>query len=404
MVNMAWRLNSSVVRGDIDNRERGRVTGLVWLFGREHPVELRLAGNCRRDLAGTHFTFTNPKPEAGDAVDLAPVQDGQVGDITAARKVRDIPEADLEKLAAGRGGAGADTYPLANALYVEWFSGANGRVVIETTKYAVQILERAWTLSAAEEQAQREANRKALVEWLAGVTGQVDAADDDPDEFDFEDYEPMDEFQWEKFMRESDATTDKFSKLFEKYADDPDRERIIAREMGWSWLEEALAEEEAAAPEPADLAEAGEEPPEMVPNPLKEGVDWVRDEHGYVEHPLTLRAHELGLDLWRDAEARGLMEDPAQKDVHEMVFETQTTAAKLAGALNHLAYDEAPEGGFVVAALKRALNHLHQAIAAAERVSAAKAAALEQMPAYGRTLFEIRQEILALMQRFRQAK
>ena len=87
-----------------------------------------------------------------------------------------------------------------------------------------------------------------------------------------------------------------------------------------------------------------------------------------------------------------------------MILETQTTAAKLAGALNHLAYDGDPEGGFVVAALKRGLDHLHQAIAAAARVAAGKVAGADQVAGYQRSLFEIRQDILALMQHFRQTR
>jgi hypothetical protein len=49
-----------------------------------------------------------------------------------------------------------------------------------------------------------------------------------------------DEVRYEQFLRESDALTEKYGRLLEKYADHPDSERIIAREMGWSWLEEAL--------------------------------------------------------------------------------------------------------------------------------------------------------------------
>lgn len=30
---MAWRLHEHVLRGEIDNRARGRVTGRVWLAG-----------------------------------------------------------------------------------------------------------------------------------------------------------------------------------------------------------------------------------------------------------------------------------------------------------------------------------------------------------------------------------
>src|SRR5258708_588395 len=75
---------------------------------------------------------------------------------------------------------------------------------------------------------------------------------------------------YEKCMRESDARTDKYMELLEKYEGHPDQERIVAREMGWTWLEEALeADERGALPqrEPIEI-------PELVPNPLTEGIDW----------------------------------------------------------------------------------------------------------------------------------
>ena len=39
---MAWRIDESVVRGEIDNRVEGRVTGRIWFVGLDEPVELEL--------------------------------------------------------------------------------------------------------------------------------------------------------------------------------------------------------------------------------------------------------------------------------------------------------------------------------------------------------------------------
>src|SRR5947209_16989093 len=104
-------------------------------------------------------------------------------------------------------------------------------------------------------------------------------------------------------MRESDARTDKYMKLFEKYEGHPDRDKLVAREMGWTWLEEALEADERGAlpePEPMDL-------PELVPNPLTEGVDWVRDEAGHIRHPLAMRASETAAAMWRHCKDKGLL-------------------------------------------------------------------------------------------------
>src|SRR6266566_1778024 len=100
---------------------------------------------------------------------------------------------------------------------------------------------------------------------------------------------------------ESDARTDKYMKLFEKYEGHPDREKIVAREMGWTWLEEALeADERGALPK-----REREEIPPLEPNPLTEGVEWVRDKDGHIHHPLTKRAFESGVAMWHFCDDRG---------------------------------------------------------------------------------------------------
>src|SRR2546423_11140857 len=43
-----------------------------------------------------------------------------------------------------------------------------------------------------------------------------------------------DEYDWERFLRQQDQRTEKYMELLEKYIDDPQRDEIIAREMGWT--------------------------------------------------------------------------------------------------------------------------------------------------------------------------
>jgi len=45
-----------------------------------------------------------------------------------------------------------------------------------------------------------------------------------------------DEYDWERFLQQQDHRTEKYMDLLEKYLDDPHRDEIIAREMGWSQL------------------------------------------------------------------------------------------------------------------------------------------------------------------------
>src|SRR5438034_5321221 len=49
--------------------------------------------------------------------------------------------------------------------------------------------------------------------------------------------EPMwDEYDWERFLQQQDHKTEQYMQLLEKYLDDPQRDQIIAREMGWTQL------------------------------------------------------------------------------------------------------------------------------------------------------------------------
>src|SRR3954453_9227042 len=86
-------------------------------------------------------------------------------------------------------------------------------------------------------------------------------------------YEPepdrvWDEYEWERFLQQQDHKTEKYMELLEKYLDHPQRDQIIAREMGWtqllneeesdSWSEEVdamLAEESSCGKTPLNRRE-----------------------------------------------------------------------------------------------------------------------------------------------------
>jgi hypothetical protein len=394
---MAIRLHESVIRGEIDNRERGLIRGSIWLTGRAEAIALELSGNCLRDLAGCLVRFENPQPgTVAEPVEVAASQRGVAGEITASRKVRvfDVPLEEALRLTKG---GSAPPEHMANALYVEWFSDANGRVVIESADYNLDVSPAAWTLSLEDEQHQIETTHQAIREWLDQLHGSQDV--EEPLSFDQNEDRPMDEFGYEKFMRESDARTDRYMELLDKYEGHPDREKIVAREMGWEWLEEALEADERGALPPQEEMEL----PPLEPNPLTEGIDWIRDKDGRIHHPLAKRAFNSATAMWHFCNDRGLLGEHGDSDLHEMVFQFQTTGAKLAGALNSLAYDDddSREGGFVVASLKRALNYLHASMAAAEKVAQKKLIESERLNLFRSELFSIREEILELMQRFR---
>lgn len=130
---MAWRPDKSIIRGEIDNTVRGRVTGKLRLVGREEPVTLELDGDAWADVAGRRLTFSNPHPrEDGPGMaDFSALQRGRVGDINASnkRRVYTMPEEEWMQ-AMNEGRLDAVPFVIRNTLYVEWF-GPNGRVVIE---------------------------------------------------------------------------------------------------------------------------------------------------------------------------------------------------------------------------------------------------------------------------------
>lgn len=141
---MAWRIDDRVIRGELDNRVKGRVTGLLWLDGVAAPVDLDLVGNTCADLAGCLLSFTR---KAGCAAStgsghLNPRQRGSVGDITASRKVR-VLDAPIDEVWSGTAGRPPPRH-MANALYVEWYSETNGRVVLESTDFEVVVSAPSW--------------------------------------------------------------------------------------------------------------------------------------------------------------------------------------------------------------------------------------------------------------------
>jgi hypothetical protein len=256
---VAWRIQDSVIRGEIDNRMKGRVRGRLWLDGLAEPVKLELEGNACADLAGCRLKFRN----RGKTFPLRrkpafnPVQRGRIGELSASRKVRVFTVPDEEAFAMiDRGEKPPER--TANALYLEWLSEGNGRVVIESADYELEISAPEWRLSAAEEQQRArdaEAGWAMFSKQLNEAVEKHQRGQKDPDA-------EWNEHDYEKLLRESDARTDKYRELQEKYGDSDEAE-AIAKEMGWDrelspedeerrreWIEEMNAAAEAALDEP----------------------------------------------------------------------------------------------------------------------------------------------------------
>ncbi len=409
---MAWRLNKAVVRGEIDNRTQGTVTGTIWLINAEEPVELELEGNCWRDLAGCLLRFENPNPEKDEEyTDLNRHQGGRVGDMTASRKVRVLEIPVKEAYMMCKRGEKPPEH-MGNCVYLEWYSDFNGRVVIESTDYRVEISEPVWTMSADEEAEQREANGEAIVKWMERLTGAVSAAERREEIEAAEDKEwsdddaPMDEFQWEKFLKESDERTDKMMKLYEKYdgIEKEERERLIAREMGWAHIEEYLdAKAHDELPEPDESAWQDDDDFEMPePDPKTEGIDWVRDtDDGHPVHPLYRRCFDIISAFHSDCKKAGWLDEKSENPLNDLIFSAHMVNAKLAGALNSIWMDRPPDGGFIVAYLKRSLKYFNEAMQHVDNVRKENKADPARLSRFHDDLCGIREDILQLMDKYR---
>jgi len=392
---MAFRIHDCVVRGEIDNRTRGMVRGKIWLAGREAPVILVLRGNAWPDLAGCRLIFTNrlkPQP-LPQAESLQSLQRGGIGDLTASRKVRvfDVP---LEEAMAMYERREKPPEHLANSLYLEWFSERNGRVVIESADYDLVISTPEWRMTPEEEAERAQQAAESMVDFTQMLTDEVEKhhrGQKDPEQ-------PWDEQDYEKFLRECDARTDKYGELLDKYGDSEEAEEKIAEEMGWNRPDddERLSLEEINA-----LCEGATNEPPPEPDPLTEGINWMRAGDGEIRHPLQHRCHESATKFQRLVGGLGL-DSAADLDLDQFIFEFQITGAKLAGALSSLAREaDLVDPAFTVAYLKRALGHLHQSQAGLEAVAQKTLLPPGMIAEARRELFEIREEILRLMDRFR---
>jgi hypothetical protein len=404
---MAWRLHEHVLRGKIDNRTRGRVTGEIWLTGIDEPLVLDLTGDCAPDLTGCELSFENPNPMPMTTKPPAPQQRGSAGLITAARKVRVFDVPLEEAMAMSRRGETPSEH-MANACYLEWFSECSGRVVIESADYRLQISEPTWRFTP-EEIAERE---RCIAEEKTPFAIAI-TEDGETHEWD--------EIRYEQFLRESDALTERYGRLLEKYADDPDSERIIAREMGWTWLEEALDQQEQEkeqaqkeekeaevfeakiAKENEDIFEEDIEDYDLPPlDPTREGIDWVRDEHGRISHPIKKRAGDALHALFDELKAGGHVPEEEDEQLADFVSGFMMLSAKLAGALGGVARThDFFEPGMVIAWLKRILEILNKTIAAADAISGKPFLPVERFAFYRGELFAIREDVLELITQLR---
>jgi hypothetical protein len=358
---MAWRIDEAVTHGEIDNTVEGLTTGRVWLAGRDEPLVLSLVGDCWRDLAGTRLRFENPRPLAeADVRGLAVRQHGIVGDMTASRKTKAPPVDDGPPRDPDDDGR-AGSFEWRNTLYLEWFSETNGRVVIETTDFLLEITAHEWRMDEDAEEAQKLANLQAMRDFMAQVIRRREPTGDSGG-----DAGGLDEFEWEERLKESDRLTDAYQEVLEKYMEDSDSERKEAFVMGWDGVLDALAERDESGDPDSD--------PDGFPPDFGSGDGFAPEGDGTGffragrEHPLQVLSQELALRAM-DVVSAG---DGAGTPSYQLVSNLLQVSGKLAASLNPRGSGHEPETGYVLAVLKRCVNWLNDAVACCQQLMAAE--------------------------------
>ncbi|MEM0895256.1 MAG: hypothetical protein AAGJ79_00115 [Verrucomicrobiota bacterium] len=388
---MAIHLEDFLDRAILRNTERDRVTGEIWLIGREAPIQLDLKGNFLRDLAGCEFALESPDPMEVPTEwnELKFLQQGVVGDITASRRVQVLSEELDEET-----GLITEQSPIiANGLLIEWFNREGERVVVDSLALDLEFKEQTWQMTKEEEVRQKEANHRLMKDYIDRVAGRVEPAEAETDH----DPRPLDEFEWEERLKESDRITDAYLEALDKYRDDSDQEEKVADLMGWDHLsdgDDLLFEEDdefdALEFEGDDLEE--EDAEDAFEEPWED------------KHPLYERVRAFSLRIHREAQEFGFIRNDDSEGVNpvqDVVFAAMELGAKLAGALNGLSRDIDPEPGLVVAWLKRGLPIIDRALAACEEALEVGEFSTEWIEGARKEFFEVRDSMLDLIQEFR---
>jgi hypothetical protein len=206
--------------------------------------------------------------------------------------------------------------------------------------------------------------------------------------FDHEPERVWDEYDWERFLQQQDHKTEKYMELLERYLDDPQRDQIIAQEMGWTQLLEAKdwsAEVDALLD--GDRDEIDEE---------DDGADDVAPAETFEDHSLYRGA--FALTIWIDQlfdQDPSLQNEPAAV---KLATHAALASAKLAAALSD---DDVDEIGMTIAYLKRALKAITMSMEGAAQLLGDKHITSAQYTAVQQRLFQVRDGIITLMGQYR---
>ena len=236
-----------------------------------------------------------------------------------------------------------------------------------------------------------------------------------------------DEYDWERFLQQQDRKTEKYMELLEKYLNDPNRDQIIAREMGWhhlldengkDWtadLDVLFTSNQSAKNGEGDANEDEEEADEELGEDEFEDDDleddeeddeFEEDEADEDEDEKTLNRHD-NHPLYQAATALavhvdGMFDENDPIAQHPAVVRLMTSSTlanvKLAAALSD---DDVDEIGMTIAYLKRALKAVTNALDAATQCQQEQLLDHEGVQDLRARIFQVRDGIISLMGHYR---
>jgi hypothetical protein len=196
---------------------------------------------------------------------------------------------------------------------------------------------------------------------------------------------PWTEEQWEKMMRESDLRAARFGELLETLMDHPNRDVVVAREMGWEELADALeqnphTEDEKIGPdmpmadELDEDAAVGNDVDDLDIEAAHEAENRREGLHLIPAFVVCERAAHAVMDALKPfdtTKARRNMDEPTQEFLGEAFIGIQISCAKISGG-HAMGYEDDVLCGNIVNN-KRALEGARQSVRAFEALKAKKA-------------------------------
>jgi hypothetical protein len=367
---MAWRINESVTRAEFDFRVAGKVLGRLWLNGLEEPVVLRLSGTPEADLRGQTLLIHNPKPSRPMDGKFAMLQEGQIGTMTASKKVK-ILDCEIEEMSEHRTAGRNAPWHWGNSVYLEWFSAANGRVLFESAEMELRMNDAVAVIAVAQAEeeededaptSQKEAEAETYAEYMNTLVERValrledETSEDDYNAIFSEErkklrrqygMETLDYEDAEAFEEEDEIQAGWVSEVLEHYSKEEDK----IEEQDWV-IEDEFAEDF------DDEEEDGEE-------------DWDEDMDSTSDdsHPLVNACLYRSETMHRDMQENQWLPEICQEDhpldmLHESVM---FAGVKLSSALMDALEEWPPPpsaAGHVLVGLKAARRKFRDALLA----------------------------------------